>query len=95
MDEFLGRWLETVQFACEVQSVISMRLMRLTEGGPQAAAEAHQMVVEKLEALADAEVAMLRSLYDGEDLAVATERAYAPVRRRVQANHDRLMKAKA
>ena len=95
MDEFFGRWLDTVHFACEVQSVVSMRLMRLAEGGPQATAEAHQMVVEKLEALADAEVAMLRSLYDGEDLMVVTERACAPVRRRVQANHHRLMQAKA
>ncbi len=93
MREFLDNWLETVRFACEVQDVVSMRLMRLAEGGPQAAAEAQQMVAEKLDALADAEVAILRALADGEGLMAASERAYAPVRRRVHANHRRLVQA--
>ena len=92
MNELLQDWLE---FACEVQDVVSLRLARLAEGGPQAAAEAQQMIAEKLDALADAEVAMLRALSDGEGLLAASERAYAPVRRRVHANHRRLMKAMA
>jgi len=91
----MAHWLESVRFACEVQDVVSMRLLRLAEGGPQAAAEAQQMVEEKLDALADAEVAMLRALSDGEGLMAAAERAYAPVRRRVHANHRRLMQAMA
>jgi len=92
VNELLQDWLE---FACEVQDVVSLRLARLAEGGPQAAAEAQQMIAEKLDALADAEVAMLRALSDGEGLLAASERAYAPVRRRVHANHRRLMKAMA
>ena len=95
MNEIMAHWLESVRFACEVQDVVSMRLLRLAEGGPQAAAEAQQMVEEKLDALADAEVAMLRALSDGEGLMAAAERAYAPVRRRVHANHRRLMQAMA
>lgn len=92
MGEFLDRWVESVRFACEVQDVVSMRLMRLAAGGPQAAVEAQQMVEEKLDALADAEIAMLRALAAGEDLIAASERAYVPVRRRVRDNRCRLMK---
>ncbi len=90
MRESLKTWLESVRFACEVQAVISMRLARLAQGGPQAAAEAHQMIVEKLDAFADAEAALVKSLASGEDLAVAAERACAPVRRCVHANSRRL-----
>ena len=95
MNEFMAQWLESVRFACEVQDVVCMRLARLAEGGPPAAKEAERMIAEKLDAFADAEVAMLRALADGEDLMAASERAYAPVRRRVHANHRRLMKAMA
>ena len=93
MKDVLGHWLESVRFACEVQDVVSMRLLRLAEGGPRAEAEAQQMIEEKLDALADAEVALLRALSDGEGLIAAAERAYAPVRRRVHANHCRLSQA--
>jgi hypothetical protein len=93
--ESLNTWIESVRFACEVQSVISMRLLRIAQGGPNAAVEANLMVAEKLDALADAEVAMLRALTDGEGIFVAAERAYAPVRSRVHANSDRLSHAAA
>ena len=69
-----------MRFACEVQGVISMRLMRLAQGGPQAAAETQLMIAEKIEAFANAEVAMTRALSDGEGIMVAAERAYAPLR---------------
>jgi len=92
---FLAHWLESVRFACEVQDVVAMRLAQLAEGGPQASAEAERMIAEKLDALADAEVAILRALSDGEGFMAVTERAYAPVRRRVHDNHRRLMKAMA
>ena len=84
-------WMEeSLRFACDVQGVIAMRLLRLAQGGPDAAAEAELMVAEKLEAITDAEVAMLRALCDGEGILVAAERAYAPVRERVCANSSRL-----
>jgi hypothetical protein len=83
-------WIETLRFACEVQGVITMRLARLAQGGPAAAVEAELMVAEKLDAFADAEVAMLRALTDGEGLLVAAERGYAPLRRCVGANSNRL-----
>jgi hypothetical protein len=93
--ESLNSWLESVRFACEVQGVISMRLARLAQGGPQAAAEADRMIAEKIDAFADAEVALLNALAHGEGFFVAAERAYAPVRRRVRANNRRLSCAMA
>lgn len=95
MPEALNTWFESVRFAYEVQGVISMRLMRLAQGGPQAAAEADRMIAEKIDALADAEVALLNALAHGEGFAIAAERAYLPVRRCVQANSRRLSGATA
>ena len=46
MHELLESWLESVRFACEVQEVVSMRLTRLVEGGPQAAAETQQIALQ-------------------------------------------------
>jgi ABC-type hemin transport system ATPase subunit len=88
-------WIETLRFAYEVQGVVSMRLARLAQGGPQAAVEARLMIAEKFAALADAEVAIAKALSDGEGFMVAAERAYAPVRRRVGANSLRLARAMA
>jgi hypothetical protein len=88
-------WFESVRFAYEVQGVVSMRLVRLAQGGPQAAVEAQQMIAEKLEALVDAETAIANALFHGEGLLVAADRAYAPVRRRVRANSLRLARAMA
>ena len=88
-------WAESIRFVCEVHGVISMRLLRLAQGGPQAAAEANLMVTEKIAAFADAEAALANALLAGEDLVVAAERAYAPVRSRVHANSHRLAHAMA
>ena len=93
MLESLNPWIESVRFACDVQSVIAMRLLRLAQGGPDAAMEASLMVAEKFDALADAEVAILHALSDGEGFIVAAERAYVPVRSRVRANSSRLSHA--
>lgn len=89
----LNPWFEPFRFACEVQAVVSMRLMRIAHGGPEATVEAGLMIAEKLDALADAEVAILKALSGGEGLLAAAERAYAPVRSRVHANNDRLLHA--
>lgn len=95
MLESFNAWAETLRFACEVQNVISMRLLRISQGGPQAAAEAQLMVAEKIEAFADAEAAIAQALSAGEGFIVAAERGYAPLRRRVGANSSRLARAMA
>jgi hypothetical protein len=88
--EASNSWIEFVRFSCEVQSVILMRLVRLSQGGPRAGLEAQWMIAEKFAALAEAEAAMADALVHGEELMVAAERAYAPVRERVHANSYRL-----
>ena len=95
MVEAFNTWIESVRFACEVQGVISMRLMKLAEGGPRAAVEADRMIAEKIDAFADAEVALLKALAKGEGIVAAVERAYLPVRERVSANSRRLSCAMA
>jgi hypothetical protein len=64
----LNNWLESMRFACEVQGVIAMRPARLAQGGPQAAAEANWMIAEKVDAFADAGVALVNALAHGEGL---------------------------
>lgn len=93
MLESMNAWIESVRFACEVQGVISMRLMFLAQGGPEADMEARLMVSEKMAAFADAEVALANALFAGEGFMVAAERAYAPLRRCVHANSSRLSHA--
>jgi cyanate permease len=87
----LNAWLECMRFVSEVQSVISMRLMRLAHGGPQAMAEANWMLVEKVDAFADA--GLISALAQGEGALIAAERAYTTVRRSVRANSHRLFSA--
>ncbi len=94
MPESSNNWAEYVRFVCEVQGVILMRLLRFSQGGPDAGLEAHRMIAEKFVALAEAEVAMADALVHGE-VFMAAERAYAPVRQRVHANSCRLSLAAA
>jgi hypothetical protein len=90
----LNAFIDSLQFACEVQGVIAMRLLRLARGGPQATMEAHEMIAEKLDALADAEVALLKALANGEGAPIAAaDQACEPMRRRVRANSRRLLGA--
>jgi hypothetical protein len=93
--ESINAWAESMRFACEVQGVISMRLLRLSQGGPQAAVEAQLRIAEKIAAFADAEAAIAQALCAGEGLMVAAERGYAPLRRCVGANSSRLARATA
>ena len=60
--ESFNAWAETVRFACEVQNVVSLRLLRMAQGGPQAAADAELMIAEKIAAFADAEAAIAQAL---------------------------------
>jgi hypothetical protein len=72
-----------------------MRLLRISQGGPQATAEAQLIIAEKIEAFADAEAAIAQALSAGEGFMVAAERGYALLRRRVGANSSRLARAMA
>ncbi len=88
MLESLKVWLDSVRFAYEVQTIISMRRVLLA-----GASEARRMVAEPRHPVADAEAAIIAALGHGEALMLAAERAYAPVRRWVGANNRRLLAA--
>jgi hypothetical protein len=77
-------------FAFEAQGVIAMRLAKIAAGGPEAEAECLLMVKEKLAAAVAAQAAAAAALVGGESIESATMLAFAPLRRRVHANHCRL-----
>jgi hypothetical protein len=92
MSDFWGNWIEAVRFTCEVQGVISVRLMLFASGAPNAADEAQRMISEKVDAFSAAGKAAERALADGLGIYVAAERAYAPLRDRVRDNSARLIR---
>lgn len=75
-------WFETALLAVESQQVVALRLMKLAQGGENAAAEAHRMVAEKIVAAAEA----THALASGAN-ARSIVRTY---RRHVAANASRL-----
>jgi hypothetical protein len=90
MSDFWSNWVEAVRFSCEAQNVISTRLMLFASGAPNAADEASRMIAEKVAAFAEAGIAAERALAGGLGLFAAAEQAYAPLKRCVHANNDRL-----
>jgi hypothetical protein len=51
---YLDLTLQTMLLGMEAHAVIGLRLSKIAGGGPAAMAEAHQMVTEKISALAEA-----------------------------------------
>lgn len=90
MADFWDDWIEALRFGCEVQGVISARLMLFASGAPDAVAEAGRMVAEKVAAFSDAQNAAEHALADGLGFYAAAQRAYLPLRRAVHANSARL-----
>ena len=91
--KFWTNWVEAVRFTCEVQSVISLRLLLLASGGSGSADEVVRMIFEKVDAFARADIAATQAIADGCGIAVAVERAFWPLQRCVHANSLRLSRA--
>jgi hypothetical protein len=89
---FWKPWLDAMKFGFEVQSVVTLRLLKIAAGGAEGNAEFTKMVTEKVEALADAQTAGAVALAQGRSLKVASKHLMAPIKRRVRANHRRLKK---
>jgi hypothetical protein len=87
---FWQTWLDATRFALDAQCVVTLRMLRLAAGGPQATAEAQRMVMEKIAAFTTAQIAGGAALASGSGLAVVGARAAAPYRRRLRANRRRL-----
>lgn len=82
--------LDAMQFAFEVQSVIALRLLRMSAGGTTAAVEAQRMVTEKAEAVWRSQLAAGAAVASGRDGEAIAAAAFRPYRRAVKANHRRL-----
>jgi hypothetical protein len=87
-------WLDAMIFGFEVQSVITLRLLKIAAGGAGGDAEGTRMVTEQVKAIADAQTAGAVALVQGKSLKTATKRAMTPIKRSVRANHRRLTKKK-
>jgi hypothetical protein len=87
---FWKPWLDAMRFGFEVQDVVVLRLFKIAAGGADSSAECTRMVTEKVKAVADAQTAGAVALAQGKSITTATERAMAPIRRSVRANHRRL-----
>ena len=87
---FIKPWMEAAKFNLEIQSVVSMRLMKISAGGAEAVAEYVRMVQEKSNAAAAAQTAGSLALAKGRSIKAATKAAMVPVKKKVRANRKRL-----
>jgi hypothetical protein len=78
---FWTSWMDAAQFGFEAQSVIAMRLLKIASGGQDA-----------IDAGAAAHTAGAIAFLGGKSAEAATKLAMAPIRRRVHANHLRLIR---
>ena len=86
----LNAWFEAARFGSDVQRVMTLRMIRIASGGPDAATEAQQMISEKMSAFGEAQMAIFTALMAGRSLEVAAARAFAPYQACVRANSRRL-----
>jgi len=81
---------DAARLAIEAQSVVALRMTRLARGGKRGSAEARRMIVEKAEALGEANTAAARALLAGEHPSTAADKALKIYSRRVKRNRRRL-----
>ncbi len=82
--------LEAFEFAFQVQSVMALRLLRISAGGSDAAVETQRMIAEKAEAVWRSQLAAGLAIASGRDSGAVAVAAFRPYRRAVKANHRRL-----
>lgn len=81
-DSWLRLGFDTVRLGLEAQTVVALRLAKLSRGGEAAQAEAQRMVTEKMEAAAEAAMTLATG--------GTAERVVRDYRRKVRANAQRL-----
>ena len=74
----------------EAQTVMTLRTLGMFGLWPMGAQETSRMFTEKLEAMQEAQVAVMRAAMKGADPTAMAEAALRPVRRRTKANAERL-----
>jgi hypothetical protein len=83
-------WMDAMKFNLEVQSVVSMRLMKIAAGGAAESTESTRMVQENAEATVAALTAGTLALAKWKSVKVASKAALVRVKRRVRSDRKRL-----
>ncbi|WP_232831315.1 antifreeze protein [Pseudogemmobacter bohemicus] len=82
--------LRSTAMMAEAQAVIAMRMAGMMGMWPVSPGENARMVSEKIAALQEAQVAVMKAVMKGASPATMAEAALRPVRRRTKANAGRL-----
>jgi hypothetical protein len=82
--------LRAFQLGLEAQSVIALRMTRLASGDVRGQAELNRMVVEKIAALAEAQVAAATAMMNGHKDHVVARKTLNVFSKHVRANKRRL-----
>jgi len=82
--------MRAFQLSIEAQNVIALRMLRLASGDVRGQAELNRMVIEKIAAAAEAQVAAAAALLNGHKDHVIAGKALTVYKKRVRANRRRL-----
>jgi hypothetical protein len=93
INPWLGLAYQAARLGFESQSVIALRLMRMAGGGQPAMVEGRAMIVEKLWAIGEANLAAARGMLANDDAAHTAHKVLAIYKKRVRANNRRLKRA--
>ena len=81
---------DAARLTVEAQSVIALRLARLSRGGAAGRKEAHRMVAEKADAMVQAQLAAAKSMMSGKHGPALARETLGIYGRRVRSNRRRL-----
>ena len=82
--------MSMMRLGVEAQQVVALRTVKLMTGGAAADAEASLMVTEKMQAAADAGMAMMVGTMQGKSQAAIAKQVVGTYRRKMAANRRRL-----
>ena len=88
-NSWFGLAFNTFQLGLEAQTVVGLRLAKIAQGDPAAWGEAHLMVAEKAQSMAELQARVLLSALAGGP-ALTPRAAVAHYRKKVRANRRRL-----
>jgi hypothetical protein len=89
-DPWVTLSLRVFQLGIEAQSVIALRMLRLASGDVRGQDELNRMVVEKMAAIAEAQMAAATAIMNGHKDHVVARKALTVFRKRVRDNKRRL-----
>jgi hypothetical protein len=89
-DPWVTLGMRFFQLGLEAQSVIALRMLRLASGDARGQDELNRMVVEKMTAIAEAQMTAATAIMSGNRDHVVARKALSVFQKRVRANKRRL-----